>query len=644
MAVPRRPPNKTMQTRRYILGTAGHVDHGKTELVKALTGWDTDRLKEEKQRGISIELGFAPLRLGDDTVVGIVDVPGHERFVKHMVAGAGGIDLAMLLVAADEGVMPQTKEHLEVISSLAVSRGVIVISKCDLADRELVAMVADDIRELARGTPLEDAPVVETSAKSGTGLDELKDTLLELTRDLPARDTSGAFRLAVDRVFHKKGIGVVVTGSCYSGAVAPGDDLALLPAEKSARVRELQSFGDKRNRGFAGERLAIALQGVKLQDVSRGDMLVTPGRFTVSYMLDARLRVARYGNFKLKQRERVRVHHGAREVLGRVVLLEGEELRSGDSALVQLRLEQPVVAAEHDYFVIRKYSPARVLGGGIVIDARAQKHRVRDTGVVEELRVLEQGDPIERVARLVDAAGLDGVAQNDVDAEQASALTKSGAVLVIEGRLFDKKRIAALADEVYALARAAGEASPLAPGIDKEELRQKVRFPHATPLFNRVLDTLSQFARIHVVDNHVRADTKEHALPPELRREVSTLEKTIADHGLLYPKESEIASTWDGKRPLAEALRYLRDTGAVLKVGNDGFVHRKHIAACTSKLVDWFAAHDTLSVAEFKNLFGLTRKHAVPLLEHLDATRVTRRRDNVRAPGPALKASEAQES
>lgn len=625
-----------MTARRFILGTAGHVDHGKTELVKSLTGWDTDRLKEEKERGISIELGFAPLRLGDDTIIGIVDVPGHERFVKNMVAGAGGIDMAMLVIAADEGVMPQTREHMEVLRSLSVSTGVVAVSKIDLAGDDLAAMVMDDVAELVRGTFLEDAPVVTTSVKTGEGLGELKKVLRGLTEKVPSRDATGPFRLAVDRVFHKQGIGVVVTGSCYSGTLSIGDGLELLPSKKPVRVREIQSFGEGRETGYAGERLAIALQGIKPPDVGRGDMIVTPSKFVVSYMLDARLHIAVYGKFRLKHRERVRIHHGAREVLGRVVLLEQEELRSGDSSLVQMRLEKPIVAGEGDFFVVRKYSPARVLGGGRIIDPRAAKHRLRDPAAVRNLRLAEGGDPKEKLIKAVENTGLNGVDKNEFDEGEVRELIEAGDIMAIEGRLFHRTSVQELGEEICELARAYVAAHPLRIGIDKEELRQKVRFPHPAPLFNRVLEAIGRFRDIRIIDNRVRTDSGEAQLPPELSAELDRLERIIKESGLLFQRQSDIAKRWGGTSNFSDAFQYLRGKGVVHKIAEDGYVHQEHLSSCVRRLIEWFDENATLSVPEFKDLFGLTRKHAVPLLEHLDAAKMTVRRESVRVRGPNL--------
>jgi selenocysteine-specific elongation factor len=624
--------------RRLILGTAGHVDHGKTELIRSLTGWHTDRLKEEKERGISIELGFAPLRIDAETMFGVVDVPGHERFVKHMVAGAGGIDLAMLLIAADEGVMPQTKEHLEVLVSLGISSGVILISKRDLIDEDIISILRDDIGELVQGTFLEGAPMVETSVKTGQGIEQLKAVLRDLSKQVPPRNTEGPFRLAVDRVFHKQGIGVVVTGSGYSGTVTVGDSLELLPSKKMVRIRELQSFGEKKQQGYAGERLAIAIQGVKLNDVRRGDMLVSPSHFQVSRLLDARIHLTRYAAFELKQRERIRVHHGAREVFGRVVLLEKDKLLSGESTLAQFRLENPIVADAGDLFVIRKYSPSRVIGGGRIIDPKPVKHRRRDETVLRNLELHEQGDVNQVLLSAVLDAGLRGCRRDSFGNDEVRHQIDAGTIFEFEETLFYGDTLKNLAEEVYRLARAYVASHPLRFGMDKEELRQKVGFPHPTPLFNRVLETLGALKPIYIKDNRVRTDTEAIDLPETLAGEVESLERFIRDAGVVFPGTAAIENQWRGTAAIADALRHLRERGKIINIGTDGFIHREPFETCLSGVTDWFKKHSEMSVGEFKDMFGLTRKHAIPLLEHMDEARLTIRQGNLRRPGPRLAA------
>lgn len=628
------PPASAGSARHFILGTAGHVDHGKTELVKALTGHDTDRLKEEKERGISIELGFAPLPLAPDVFLGVVDVPGHERFVRQMVAGAGGIDVAMLLVAADEGVMPQTEEHVEVLRSLGIQHGVIVISKADLAAAETLALVREEIAGLVRGSFLENAAVVPVSAKTGAGMDALRASLIALARALVGRESSGPFRLAVDRVFHQKGIGVVVTGSCYSGRVRAGDELSLLPAGHTVRVRDLESFGAKKAEGAAGERLAIALHGVKLDEVARGDMLTTPGRFAATRILDARVALGAHGPRALKNRERVRIHHGAREVLGRVVLLDVDELARGEAALAQLRLESALVASSGDRFVVRTYSPARVVGGGVVVDAAPDVHRRFDRKALERVRDREMGEPDAVLEQSIADAGVTGVA--DADANTVAVLAARGAVVAIGGRWFHREVLAALAMRAVDAASAHTDRHPLQWGIDKEELRRRLEFPHPAALFHRVLETLSATHPLFVKEDRVRAGSAEHAVPMELAHALMKLNEAVRAAGVTFLSRDEAQKAWSGREPFAEAARWLRDAGEWIEIGEAGWMHREALARGVEAARDLFLRQSSMSVADFKDALGISRKHAIPLLEYFDQRRLTVRKGDSRVAGPGL--------
>lgn len=620
--------------RYLILGTAGHVDHGKTELVRALTGHDTDRLKEEKERGISIELGFAPLPLDDNHFLGLIDVPGHERFVKHMVAGAGGLDLAMLLVAADEGVMPQTEEHMEVLKSLSISGGLVVISKCDLASDDTMEILKGEVAELTAGTFLEGARVIKTSAKTGEGIEALRAELSRLAALAPARDSSGPFRQPVDRVFHQKGIGVVVTGTCYSGRVAPGDSLELLPGGRSARVRALQSFGRKRDQGRAGERLAIALQGVKLDQVSRGDVLATPGRFTAATALDVRARLASYHKFEVKNRERVRVHHGAREVLGRIVLLEHDVLRSGENGLAQLKLESPLVTAADDHIVIRKYSPSRVIGGGVVLDPNAGRQKRFDQSGIERLELREQGDPADVLLKAIESAGLAGVSARDQDPGIVKQLVEGETVVRVDRTLFHGVVLDRLARAIDRMSSEYVRSRRLRWGVDKEELRQKVKFPHGTPLFNRVLDTLCAGHPIFVRGNRVRSGSKDIDLPAETKKHLAALDAFILKQGMAFPRRRDVEAHWSGNELFVDAVDFLRERGRVVEVGDDGLVHKSALDRCVKTLDGLFSQQDEVSVGDVKEALGLTRKHTIPILEMFDANRITTRVGNARARGP----------
>ncbi len=622
--------------RHYILGTAGHVDHGKTELVKALTGRDTDRLNEEKERGISIELGFAPLELDENTFLGIVDAPGHERFIKNMVAGAGGLDLALLLVAADEGVMLQTREHLEVLKALGISSGMVVISKFDLASGDMHEILRSEILDLVAGTFLEKASIIETSSKTGYGLDELKTQLLKACSEIAERDADGPFRMPVDRVFIKEGIGIVVTGSCYSGSIQIGDRMDLLPSQKKVRIREIQSFNDTKKSGGAGERLAIALQGIKTGEVQRGDVLVSQGKFKISTLIDARIKIAEYKQFVLKHRERIRVHHGAREILGRVVLFDREAAQSGDSVVVQLVLEKPLIANEGDFFVLRKYSPQRVFAGGVVIDPVPLKHKLSDKSILRNLEMLEKGGSTEKTLKTIMDSDLQGILSGDLDQKDRDSVLDTDKILLIEGRLFAKDVLKKLAFTIFNTATAYQKSHPLLYGIDKEELKQKADIAHPAAVFNKLLEELSAFKTISIKGSRVRAGKDNEEIPEKLAAALGRLEQKIKDTGLRFVTPRILEKHWAGGDSIMDALQHLKEKGRIVKIGDNSFVHTSSLDECSRKLKAFYNGKADLTVAEFKDIFGLTRKHAIPLLEYLDARKITVRSGDSRKKGPAL--------
>lgn len=383
--------------RHVIIGTAGHIDHGKTCLIKALTGTDTDRLKEEKKRGITIELGFACLSMEDGSQAGIVDVPGHEKFVKNMLAGAGGIDIAMLVVAADEGVMPQTVEHLDILSILGIKKGVIVITKTDLVEPELAELAAEDAKELVKGTFLEEMPVVYVSAYTGVGIAELKNTLMHMCRELPERAKEKYFRLPIDRVFSLKGFGTIVTGTLSEGILDKKQEVVLYPKEESVKIRSLQVHAKDEEKGYAGQRVAVNLANKKKEEIQRGDVLASKGSFYPSMMVDVRLEILKHASKSVKHGSRVHFYHGTQETIGKVVLLEKDELAAGECGYAQIRLEQPGIFKKGDHFVVRFYSPVETVGGGVILNASPKKHRKNDKKALKAFSVWEKGTSIEQL-------------------------------------------------------------------------------------------------------------------------------------------------------------------------------------------------------------------------------------------------------
>jgi selenocysteine-specific elongation factor len=634
--------------RNIIIGTAGHVDHGKTEIVKALTGRDTDRLKEEKERGISIVLGFAPLDLGDGIVAGIVDVPGHERFVKTMVSGAVGIDLALLVVAADEGVMPQTDEHFEVLRFLGIRGGVIAITKTDLADGEIIGVVEEEIRNLVKGSAFEGAPIIRTSAVTGEGLGDLTKALKAQALALSERESSDFFRMPVDRVWTKSGIGTIVTGTAWSGEVHKGDELAIEPGGRSVRVREVQSFDRALDAASAGMRTALALHGVRVSEVAIGNQVLTPGVLKPSNMCDASIEVSRLAGAGIKSRQRVRFHHAASEIIGRIVLIEAAVIPAGADGYVQIRLEKPVLARRGDRFIVRSYSPQRVIGGGTILDpnpVKLKRHAASDA--VAFLKDLAAGGSEETVAALASHAGIAGFPLDELAryglrkreiAEARAALEKGGRLLTVEDRLFDAAVVRDKERELVSMIANMSGKNALLWGVDREELKERAGLRDG-PLFEFLMESGRRHGTLFFKGGRVRAGSGERVLSEKDTAALEKLEARIREGGFAFAAKADLLALVPDEKRLLSYLHILGEQGSVIRVSSDGYMiadsYRRLLDAVHGRLVP----DGAVSIGDFKDLFGFSRKFAVPILEHLDREGFTRREGDVRKAGPKLKAA-----
>jgi selenocysteine-specific elongation factor len=629
--------------RSVIVGTAGHIDHGKTTLVRALTGVDADRLPEEKRRGITIDLGFAELDLGD-VRVGFVDVPGHERFVKNMLAGAHGLDLVALVIAADEGVMPQTREHFDICRLLGVSTGIVVLTKSDAVDEELLELVRLEASELAAGSFLEAAPVVAVSARTGQGIDELKEALRASALNAPARTSDAVARLPIDRSFTMRGFGAVATGTLVAGEISEGDELELLPAGERVRVRGLQVHGAQVKTAGAGQRTAVNLGGVDAAGVERGMVLAPIGRLRPTQILDAWVDVLADAPRGLRTRQRVRVHHGTAEVLARVAALEESgEIAPGSKGLAQLRLEAPIVALPGDRFIVRTYSPQRTIAGGVVVDAHAQKHRGRERVAARtRLAALEGADRAARLAFFAESAGGRGLPhasaaaltgwRDDVLAEAIAECLKRGAVVESEGVLAASGVFGALVRAAVEEVEAHHRREPLSRGLARETLRERVFSRAAPELFRAALKRAEADGTLVPERELVRAGGHSLDLSTEDAALRDRLESVYREAGLEAPALEDAFARAGGataKRDhLRKLLQLLLDSGALLRVKDDLLFHREALASLTAALreyADARAPDRLIDVAAFKELSGVSRKYAIPLLEYFDRERVTRR-------------------
>jgi selenocysteine-specific elongation factor len=631
--------------RPVVIGTAGHIDHGKTALVGRLTGIDTDRLKEEKERGISIDLGFAHLTLPSGRRVAIVDVPGHERFVKNMLAGATGIDLVLLVIAADEGVKPQTREHLAIVDLLHVSRGVIALTKSDLASPDRIAAAAEEARRLLASTALAQAPIVPVSSTTGAGIDSLVREIERAVGAVEPRDGSEAARLPVDRVFSVEGIGTVVTGTLWSGAVRPGDTLERLPESRTLRVRQVEVHDAPVPEARAGNRTALALHGVSRDDLSRGDWLVTPGRFRATDLLDARITLLRDLEKPLEHRARVRVHLGASEILGRVVLPGPAPISPGESALVQLRLESTVVAVPGDRLVLRSYSPATTIGGAVVIDPSPAKRARLDSESESRLLTLESGSLEERIRLLAAEAGHRGIRLDEAALRlgeeparlEAAARDVPELLRLPDGRYLDRAAWTKAVDLVLATVRRYGEEHRLRHGIPKGELKGLLAGGVDGAVFDQALESLLGERKLVASKDRIALPEAGPALTEEQARSLRRVEERLQATGFQVPDLPLVLREVPPSARPAELARYLVDSGKAVKVTSELLYPAPLWAEIERRVRGHFTRNTSLTMAEFKEMLQVSRKYAVPILEHLDRTGLTRREGDVRVPGPRAK-------
>jgi selenocysteine-specific elongation factor len=622
-----------------IIGTAGHIDHGKTALVRALTGIDADRLPEEKRRGITIDIGFADLDLGD-VRVGFVDVPGHERFVKNMLAGAHGIDAVALVIAADEGVMPQTREHFDICRLLDVRKGLVVLTKKDLVDEELLQLVRAETEELIAGSFLEKAPIIAISSRTGEGIEELKGTLREIGLEVAPRSAEFVTRLPIDRAFTMRGFGAVVTGTLIAGEITEGDELELLPSALRVRVRGVQVHGAQVPQGIAGQRTAINLGGVDAAAIERGMVLAPAARLRPTQAVDVRVQLLDSVARPLRSRQRVRVHLGAAEVLARVRVLEaGGEITPGKGGLVQLRTETPIVGVLGDRFILRSYSPQVTIGGGLILDAFPVRHRSRDIAAARtRLHSLADGNRPQQLAVFIGGGDQNGLRRGDLAArtgwrdeviDEATELALAGNTIVVaEGVMLGRERFDELKRLVLNEVAAHHKREPLLRGLAKEVVRERF-FAHAPiEVFRAVIADLEKEGALVSEREIVRLREHTRELSDADSGLRDRLEKTYRDAGLAAPSLNEaLSSSGASAQQGRKILQLLIDSGSLVKVHGEMFFHRTALNDLIKRLREHGAKQTdrAIDVAAFKELAGISRKYAIPLLEYLDRERVTRR-------------------
>jgi len=624
-------------SRDLILGTAGHIDHGKTSLVKALTGIDTDRLKEEKARGITIELGFAHLELPGGIRFGIVDVPGHEKFVRAMVAGVGGMDLVMLTIAADEGIMPQTREHLDILRLLGVRSGLVALTKRDLVEREWLELVTEEVRDFVAGSFLEGAPIVPVSSRSGEGLDQLRAELGRLADRADQKRREGSFRLPVDRVFTMAGFGTVVTGTLLSGEIRVGDELVLLPSGREGRVRGIQAHGAKAEQGQAGQRLAVNIQGIDLDQAHRGDVAVPRGVFRATRAVDVRLDYLASAPRELKHRATLRLHSATYEVPAQVILLDRDTLQPGESAYAQLRLKEPALLLSGDSYILRISAPATTVGGGIVLDPFPLRRRRRSSEALQLLEAFGQEEHQRTIALIIAQSLLSGIVFEDillrcglprrtVEAALAALLSSAEALQVTrEPRMFlDKVAFETLKKGLVDELAAFLDANPLKEGMGKEELKTRLPKRSDARFFTPLISALEKDGLVipdrDIVKLGGKVVRKNHSID-DLSGRIALF---LKEGGIEPPTVREVMERFRcDEKAARDNLALLVRNGSVVRISNDLFYASTALNGLREQLVARLAEKGEITPPEYRELTGLSRKFLIPLLEYFDSEKLT---------------------
>ncbi|MCU9813998.1 selenocysteine-specific translation elongation factor [Paraclostridium sp. AKS73] len=623
--------------KNVIIGTAGHIDHGKTTLIKALTGRETDTLAEEKKRGISINLGFTYFDLPSNKRAGIVDVPGHEKFIKNMLAGASGLDMVLLVVAADEGVMPQTVEHMDILTFLNIKKGMIVLTKSDTVEEDFRELVKEDIREKVKGTFLEDAEIIEVDSISKKGLDELINKIDKMTDEIEDKDLETPARLNIDRVFSIKGFGTVVTGTLIEGKISIDDDLVIYPKELKTKIRSIQVHGESVETAYAGQRTAINISNVKVEEINRGDVLASPHSLEEAMMLDVRLSIVKHTDAGLKHWDRLRLYHGTREILCRAVPLEVEEIMPGESGLVQLRLEESIVAKKGDKFVVRRYSPMETIGGGIVIDTNPRKHKRFDANVIEALKIKEKGelsDILEAYLKnnsrnypnIKEIMSYSGESEDNIK-KSLEKLIGQEKVICINNMYMHINQYNTLKEKAESELQAYHKKFRLREGMLKEEVRSKVESKFKTRDFDILLDLFINDELIKVNGNFVSLKKFNVVFNEKQTKIKNEIEKILNNAGLnnIYT----IEDITNNKKEYEEVLESLIGN-TVVRIEDSYLMSSKVYNNAKEKLIKYLEENKEITLGDYRDLVNSSRKNCMIILEDFDRNKITKRVENKR--------------
>lgn len=619
--------------KQIVVGTAGHIDHGKTSLIKALTGIDCDRLKEEKERGITTELGFAFYRFGDDLLVGIVDVPGHERFVRHMVAGAWGIDMVLFVIAADESVMPQTREHLDICDLLGIKRGIITITKKDLVDDEMLELVREEIGDLVKERFLEGAPIVAVSSATGENIDILRNEIHKASTVIDERSREGIFRLPIDRVFTIRGFGTIVTGTCISGRIQAGDEVEIYPVSKRAKVRNIQAYHQDVKEAGAGQRVALNLQGIEKQEIERGTIIALPGTLLPTSRVDASLRYLKLPFNPIKNNSTLRFHVATTQAEGKLILLDRNAIEPGDEAFVQISFAEPLALLPGDRFIMRGSYAVQTLGGGVILDIQPKRHVRKPEELGSAYELLRHGTVQQKLLYHVRKGGYEGVRKEKLAIllgmetrsfeAIADRLAVEGAVKVVGKNVINARSFAEYRKMLHQILSDFHKKNPFKIGISKEELRTKL--PKVDPsVFQTALDEWTDQGEVEADKDKVRLLSAGAAGESPLGKWETEILKKLYDYGLTPPSLQELAGTMNMKETnLKDMLERLVHQQKVARVKSDMYFHAEVIKDLRDKVTALLKSKREMAPADFKAITNLSRKYMIPLLEYFDESRLT---------------------
>ena len=619
--------------KNIIIGTAGHVDHGKTALIKALTGIETDRIKEEKKRGITIELGFAYLDLPDGEKAGIIDVPGHEKFVKNMLAGAGGIDLALLVVAADEGFMPQTREHLGILSLLNISEGIIVVTNKDMVDEDWLEIVCDEVRQEVQGTFLENAQIIPVSSYTGEGIEQLRQAIFTMIdQKTQIKNLDVPFRIPVDRIFSVEGFGTVITGTLIEGTMKVGDPVTVYPSRIESRIRNLQVHSQDVQEAYAGQRVAVNLAGLKKTDLNKGDVIAVPDSMHTTMMIDIHLTVLKDCDREIRNATRLHLYHGARDILCKIVLLDRDSVGAGESCYAQLRLEEEIAVKTGDRFVLRFYSPVETIGGGVILDSNPFKHKRNDAVVLESLKLKEGGSDREKIsAALRDYSArfetLDflqiqtGIPKEQFEQQINKLIKDKVAFRVSDNVVIHTDYLNRLKDSAVKLLESYHKENPLREGMKKDEFRNKLIKYEDISVVDKITDSLVNRKVLKYVNNCVALADFE----VQQDNNQQEIENAFLQGGFSPESPDQIAARFPKVKNFKQVLESLVNTGKLVRVEEKILLHADYYNKALTLAKEHVDQNGQITLAEMRDLMGASRKFAVAVLEYWDKRGITKK-------------------